>query len=227
MVCVGLINVQLFDHDRDVLRVNNPPVSPAIECLLPTAELRQQRVSEASELAALLEATAVGDQSAFALLYDRTSSRVYGMALRVLRDVNLAEDTTQEVFLQVWRSASNYNALQGAPLAWLMTIAHRRAVDRVRSEQSGSDRESVYGAVMQDSVHDIVLESVTQRLESEAVTTCLKTLTEAQWESVQLAYYRGLTYREVAENLDVALPTIKSRIRDGLTKLKTCLGVSL
>lgn len=177
-------------------------------------------------LAGLLARIAGGDQAAFAEFYQLTSRRVFGMARRVLIDPELSEDTTQEVFLQVWQNAAKFNPEAGSPLSWLMTISHRRAVDKVRSSQSATDREAKYGASSQDVDHDSVSAEVDSRLEAEAVVRCLETLTETQQESVRLAYYGGLTYREVAEKLNAAVPTIKSRIRDGLIRLKTCLGVS-
>lgn len=193
------------------------------------------RVTEASgsvadvnaRLARLLELTAQGEQAAFADFYRLTSRRVFGMARRVLVDPGLSEDTTQEVFLQVWQGAAKFNADAGSPMAWLMTIAHRRAIDRVRSAQSATDREAKFGAANQGTEHDSVTEEAGSRLESEAVVRCLGTLTETQRESVRLAYYGGLTYREVAERLGAAVPTIKSRIRDGLLRLKSCLGGGL
>ncbi|MBJ2121014.1 ECF RNA polymerase sigma factor SigK [Arthrobacter sp. MSA 4-2] len=166
------------------------------------------------------------DQEAFAAFYAQTSRRVYGLARRVLIDPELSEDATQEVYLQVWNSAGRFDPAAGSPMAWLMTLAHRRAVDKVRSEQSSTDREARYGAATQTIDHDDVVDTVTQRLEAETVVKCLDTLTDTQQESVRLAYYGGLTYREVAEKLGVAVPTIKSRIRDGLLRLKACLGVS-
>jgi RNA polymerase sigma-70 factor (ECF subfamily) len=177
-------------------------------------------------LANLLGRIARGDRDAFAEFYQFTSRRVFGMARRVLIDPELSEDTTQEVFIQVWQNAAKFNPDSGSPLAWLMTISHRRAVDKVRSSQSATDREARYGASSQDIDHDSVSDEVGSKLEAEAVVRCLDTLTDTQRESVRLAYYGGLTYREVAERLHAAVPTIKSRIRDGLIRLKTCLGVS-
>ncbi len=177
-------------------------------------------------LAGLLGCVAQGDQAAFAEFYRLTSRRVFGMARRVVIDPELSEDVTQEVFLQVWQNASKFNPEAGSPLSWLMTISHRRAVDKVRSSQSATDREAKYGASSQAVDHDSVSAEVDSRLEAEAVVRCLETLTDTQQESVRLAYYGGLTYREVAEKLNAAVPTIKSRIRDGLIRLKTCLGVS-
>ena len=145
--------------------------------------------------------------------------------LRVVRDPGYSEDTTQEVYLQVWRSAGTFDPHRGAPLAWLITLAHRRAVDRVRAEQSGTDRESRYGAANWPAAFDTVIEDVTRRRDRQDVIDCLGTLTDLQRRALTLAYYGGLTYREVSERLSVALPTVKSRIRDGLIRLRDCLGV--
>ncbi|BCW19735.1 ECF RNA polymerase sigma factor SigK [Arthrobacter sp. NtRootA9] len=199
------------------------PNAPKTEAV---AAVTDTPADSGQQLAVLLEGIARGDQAAFAEFYRLTSRRVFGMARRVLIDPELSEDTTQEVFLQVWQNAAKFDPSAGSPLSWLMTISHRRAVDRVRSSQSSSDREARYGASTQDIEHDSVSDEVDSRLEAEAVVRCLGTLTETQQESVRLAYYGGLTYREVAERLNAAVPTIKSRIRDGLIRLKTCLGVS-
>ena len=204
------------------LKVMETPNAPNREATAPpsaSADVNRR-------LIVLLGQIADGDQASFAEFYQLTSRRVYGMARRVLIDAELSEDTAQEVFLQVWQNAAKFNADAGSPLAWLMTIAHRRAVDKVRSSQSSTDREARYGASSQEIDHDSVSDEVGSRLEAEAVVRCLNTLTETQQESVRLAYYGGLTYREVAEKLNAAVPTIKSRIRDGLIRLKTCLGVS-
>ncbi len=204
----------------DVMETPNAPNSEGSAAVTdPPADLSQR-------LSVLLAGIARGDQASFAEFYQLTSRRVFGMARRVLIDPELSEDTTQEVFLQVWQNAAKFDPQAGSPLSWLMTISHRRAVDKVRSSQSSTDREARYGASTQDIDHDTVSDEVGSRLEAEAVVRCLGTLTETQQESVRLAYYGGLTYREVAERLNAAVPTIKSRIRDGLIRLKTCLGVS-
>ena len=177
-----------------------------------------------ADLAVLLEKIAAGDAQAFADFYDRTGDRVYGMVLRVLRDPGYSEETTQEVYLQVWRSASNFDPASGSPLSWLITLAHHRAVDRVRSETASTRRDITYGVGQYSSTFDSVSEEAGRRETSAAVIGCLGQLRDVQRESVDLAYYHGLTYREVAERLSVALPTVKSRIRDGLARLRTCLG---
>lgn len=193
------------------------------DCELPMTSLGET-TGEAT-LETLLRSVADGDVAAFQVLYARTSARVHGMVLRVLRDQGYSEETTQEVYLQVWHNASAFDAAKGSALSWLITLAHRRAIDRVRSEQSGANREGAYGAANWSADFDAVSDEVTSREDAREVTDCLGTLTEVQRSSLTLAYYGGLTYREVAERLSVALPTVKSRIRDGLSRLKDCLGV--
>ncbi|WP_424310782.1 ECF RNA polymerase sigma factor SigK [Gordonia sp. (in: high G+C Gram-positive bacteria)] len=180
--------------------------------------------AETEQLGRLLLATADGDRAAFADFYDRTSARVFGMVVRVLRDEGYSEEVTQEVYLQVWRDAGGFRTEQGSAMSWLLTIAHRRAVDRVRSESSAAARDTRYGLRDLVEVNAGVEDEVTAREESRRARHCLGTLTALQAEAVTLAYYDGLTYREVAQQLSVALPTIKSRIRDGLKRLRGCLA---
>lgn len=179
-----------------------------------------------ADLDALLRRVAQQDVEAFASFYDNTRARVFGLVVRVLRDPGYSEETTQDVYLQVWRNAANYSPSAGTPLAWLMTLAHRRAVDRVRSEQAATQRESRYGAANVDRPADRVAEAVIQLDEQRQVTQCLDSLTEPQRECIQLAYYEGLTYVQVSERLSANLATIKSRMRDGIRVLRKCLGVS-
>jgi RNA polymerase sigma-70 factor, ECF subfamily len=178
-----------------------------------------------TDLDALLRRVARRDADAFAAFYDATRARVFGLITRVLRDRGYSEETTQEVYLQVWRSAETYDPTAGSALAWLMTLAHRRAVDRVRSEQAGGQRESRYGAISADSPFDVVSDSVMLSDERRRVTACLDNLTDLQRECIQLAYYDGLTYVQVSERLAANLATVKSRMRDGLRGLRNCLGL--
>lgn len=179
--------------------------------------------AEGALLDELLEQVATGHRGAFAELYDLTSARVYGMVLRVLRDQGYSEEVTQEAYLQVWRDAGKFNASKGSAMSWLLTIGHRRAVDRVRSESSAADREERYGRVNFAGTVDDLEDDVVARTEAQRARDCLGSLTELQAQAVTLAYYEGLTYREVAQRLTVALPTIKTRIRDGLKRLRGCL----
>jgi RNA polymerase sigma-70 factor (ECF subfamily) len=175
----------------------------------------------------LLRMVARGDEQAFRALYDTLAPRVYGLAKRVVRDPAQAEEVAQEALVEVWRTAARFDATRGSATSWVLTITHRRAVDRVRSAQSGADRERRVAAASVDTPYDDVVEEVTASLEQQQVRRCLQGLTDLQREAITLAYYDGYTYREVAEKLDTALPTIKSRMRDGLIRMRDCLGVAI
>ncbi|WP_436501534.1 sigma-70 family RNA polymerase sigma factor [Actinokineospora sp. HUAS TT18] len=173
----------------------------------------------------LLQRVARGDESAFERLYDIVSAPVFGLVRRVVRDPAQSEEVTQEVMLELWRTAARYAPEKGGAMTWVMTLAHRRAVDRVRSAQSATDREDKAYRRETTRPFDEVAEQVGTRLEHQQVRRCLASLTDLQRESVELAYYRGMTYREVSELLDTPLGTIKTRLRDGLIRLRDCLGV--
>jgi RNA polymerase sigma-70 factor, ECF subfamily len=170
----------------------------------------------------LLKAVARGDERAYDAVYDRVSGWVLGVARRVLRDPALAEEVMQEVMLEVWRLASRFDPAKGSGTSWVMTLAHRRAVDRVRSERSQAIRELRAARAIVD--YDDVAEAVEASLDAERVKRCLTSLTRLQRECVNLAYYGGYTYREVAELLGVPSGTVKTRMRDGLIRLRDCLG---
>jgi RNA polymerase sigma-70 factor (ECF subfamily) len=172
----------------------------------------------------LLKRVARGDEAAFAALYDQLSPRLYGLVLRVVRDPAMAEEVAQEALVEAWRSASRFDPARGSAVSWMLTIAHRRAVDRVRSEQAASNR--LRKAATTDVPYDDVVEQATSRIERQQVRRCIDGLTDLQREAIVLAYYRGYTYREVSEVLDTPLPTVKTRMRDGLIRLRDCLGVT-
>jgi RNA polymerase sigma-70 factor (ECF subfamily) len=178
-----------------------------------------------ADLDVLLRRVARQDADAFATFYDSTRTRVYGLVTRVLRDQGYSEETTQDVYLQVWRSAGSFDPGAGSALAWLMTLAHRRAVDRVRSEQAATNRESRYGAATVELATDNVSDAVIHLDERRQVVDCLSSLTDLQRECIELAYYDGLTYVQVSERLVANLATIKSRMRDALRGLRNCLGM--
>ena len=182
---------------------------------------------ERSEIDGLLRAVARGDDAAFARLYDLLAPRVFGLARRVLRDPAQAEEMAQEVLVEVWRTASRFDAQRGSGLSWVLTIAHRRTVDRVRSEQASTDRMHRVAAASTEVPYDEVADQVGTRLERQQVRRCLDRLTPLQKEAITLAYYGGHTYREVATLLGAALPTIKTRMRDGLIRLRDCLSVEV
>ncbi|HEV2781041.1 MAG TPA: ECF RNA polymerase sigma factor SigK [Actinophytocola sp.] len=174
----------------------------------------------------LLQRVARGDEAAFERLYDLLIGPVFGLVRRVVRDPAQSEEVVQEVMVELWRTATRYSPGKGSAMTWAMTLAHRRAVDRVRSAQSATDREDRVARGAAARPFDEVAEQVTMRLEHEQVRRCLSTLTDVQRESIMLAYYGGRTYREVGELLGTPLGTVKTRLRDGLIRLRDCLGVT-
>lgn len=176
-------------------------------------------------LGALLNRSARGDTAAFERIYDEVAPSVLGVATRVIRNRAQAEEVAQDVLVEVWRSASRYAPERGSAKAWIMTIAHRRAVDRVRQAQADVDREERVSSRHEGSPYDEVADEVESNFEREQVQRCLGTLTDLQRESVALAYYDGYTYREVAQLLKAPLGTIKTRLRDGLSRLRDCMGL--
>jgi RNA polymerase sigma-70 factor, ECF subfamily len=183
---------------------------------------RRGRGGEAS-LEAVLTEVAKGNDAAFRAVYDQAAPAVLGIARRVLRDPAQSEEVMQEVLLEVWRTASRFDPAAGSAMAWIMTLAHRRSVDRVRSEQRAAERE--LRAASAPVAYDEVTDAVEATLEQERVRRCLDGLTDLQRESVTLAYYGGYTYAEVARLLGAPVGTIKTRMRDGLIRLRDCLGV--
>ncbi|RIJ71149.1 sigma-70 family RNA polymerase sigma factor [Nakamurella silvestris] len=185
----------------------------------------EKPVSERSLLDELLGQVARGDQQAYASLYDQMSPRVYGIARRVVRDPSQAEEVGQEVMLEVWRRATRFDPARGSALSWIMTIAHARSVDRVRSAQASTDRDVRYATETIERDTDVVVDAVEASFERKQVQRCLSTLTDLQRESINLAYYSGYTQAEVAVALQTPLGTVKTRLRDGLIRLRDCLGV--
>ncbi len=177
------------------------------------------------ELDELLVLVARGDEAAFERLYDRLIASVFGLIRRVVRDRAQAEEVAQEVMVEVWRSAARFDPARGSAMSWVMTVAHRRAVDRVRSAQASTDRENRVAQMGGDVAYDHVAETVTTRLEGERVRRCIDGLTELQRQAVTMAYYGGYSYPEVAGLLKVPLGTVKTRMRDGLVRLRDCMGV--
>jgi RNA polymerase sigma-70 factor (ECF subfamily) len=182
------------------------------------------RPAGSDDVASLLEAAGRGDSAAFAQFFDATQRLVRGIILRVVRDRALAEEVTQDVYLELWRHAPRFEKDRGSARSWTTTIAHRRAVDRVRSEQARRDRELR---------HEVVVDLTTDpadefgdAAEQARVRDALDQLSSIQREAIKLAYYEGNTYQQVARLLDIPEGTAKTRIRDGLVKLRDALGVS-
>jgi RNA polymerase sigma-70 factor (ECF subfamily) len=171
----------------------------------------------------LLRRAGRGDQGAFASLFDELSPMVHGVVLKVVRDPAQAEEVTQEVFVELWRLAARFDGTKGSARAWAATLAHRRAIDRVRSEQASRDRNA-RDAALTPRDHDVVVAEVETSIDQARVRRALARLSDIQREAVELAYFGGHTYREVAVLLGVAEGTVKSRIRDGMIRLRDELG---
>ena len=176
---------------------------------------------EADELLLLV---AGGDQKAFEELYGVVSGPVFGLVRRVVRDPAQSEEVAQEVLLELWRSAAKFDPGRGSAMSWILTLAHRRAVDRVRSARAAGEREQREALRANQPAFDQVTEEGEAGREPQGGPRSLDRLTVLQRQSVTLAYYEGYTYREVAEQLSLPLGTVKTRMRDGLTRMRECLG---
>jgi RNA polymerase sigma-70 factor (ECF subfamily) len=182
--------------------------------------------ASAPDIDELMSRVAQGDQESFGALYDALAPLVHGLVLRVVRDRAQAEEVTQEVFLEVWQQAKRFDADRGRARAWITVLAHRRAVDRVRAAQAATDRDLREGIKDFQESYDDVEHQVEVALESERVRKALESLTAIQQQAIRLAYYGGYTYGEVADALGLPLGTVKTRIRDGMIRLRDVLGVS-
>lgn len=196
-----------------MLVVMDPDVGDALSGMRDSPEQRLARV-------------ATGDKRAFAELYDATAPRIYGLVRRLLVDPAQSEEVTQEIFLEIWQTATRYQPERGSAMSWMLTMAHRRAVDRVRASQSSRERDSRIGIRDYDREYDQVAEHVEITMEGERVKRALQGLTELQRQAIELAYYRGLSHSEIAAELHVPVGTVKTRIRDGMIRLRDAMGVT-
>ena len=176
------------------------------------------------DLAGQIALVARGEATAFDAVFEQIGPSVFGVVKRVIRDPAQSEEVTQEVMLEVWRTASRFDGTRGSAITWVMTMAHRRAIDRVRSVSAQTVRDQKAGPMFAGSTEEVA-DAVEARLDAERVRRCLDSLTELQRESIGLAYYGGYTYQQVAGLLDSALGTVKTRIRDGLIRMRDCMGV--
>jgi RNA polymerase sigma-70 factor (ECF subfamily) len=180
----------------------------------------------AAQLQHLLERVAAGDQQAFSALYDAVAPRIFGLVKRLLVDHAQSEEVTQEVFLEIWQTAPRFDANRGAAMSWILTMAHRRAVDRVRAAQASRDRDTKVGIRDYAREYDTVSETIEIRIENERVQRAMERLTELQRQAVTLAYYGGYSHSEVAQLLSIPIGTVKTRLRDGMIRLRDELGVT-
>lgn len=171
----------------------------------------------------LLGRVAAGDEDAFALLYDRWAGRLLALVRRVLVDPAQSEEVLQEVLLEVWRTAGSFDPARGSARAWMAVMARRRAVDRVRSSESARRREQRWVPTMPDA--DSTAQSIEDAFEAEEVRAALDAVGEPQRTTLLLAYVEGLTHSQIAERTGTPLGTVKTRVRDGVARLRTEMGV--
>ena len=197
-----------------------------VDMVIDGVEVPEDGAAPVDHVGELLLLAASGDEAAFARLYDMVAPRVFGLILRVLVDRSQSEEVLQEVFLEIWQSAARFAPNKGQGRSWILTIAHRRAVDRVRSAQASTDRDVRVGLRDLEVPRDGVAEQVEERIEAERVAAALSRLTAAQREAITLAYYGGYSQSEIAALVGAPLGTIKTRMRDGLSRLRTEMGVT-
>ncbi|QKD79119.1 MULTISPECIES: sigma-70 family RNA polymerase sigma factor [Actinomyces] len=183
---------------------------------------KQRRTEHGDEADALLGRVAQGDENAFAELYDAWAGRLLALIIRIVIDRSQSEEVLQEVMLEAWRRAPSFDPSRGTGRAWLVTMARHRAIDRVRSSQAARDREDAWQGYLPDS--DVTAAEVEDRMEAGRVRDALDAVGEPHRTTIALAYFTGLTHTEIAERMGVPLGTVKSRIRDGMAKMRAHLG---
>lgn len=199
-------------------RAGPPAREPAVRAV--------ETTDSAPELPELLRRVALGDEDAFSRLYDDTSSLLFTLIRRVIRDVSMSEEVLQEVFVEIWKQSTRFDPRRGSAHGWICTIAHRRAVDTVRSSDASRRREAQEGMrIIEEEIVDVQEEGM-MRVEAQRVQTAMRSLTALQSDAIRLAYFGGYSHREVATLLDIPVGTAKTRIRDGMIVLRDRLGVT-
>ena len=174
----------------------------------------------------LLERIAAKDKDALNLLYTRYMTPVYALSLHMLKQPPLAEEVTQDVFLNIWLKADSFNSSRGNPRSWIMSVTHHRVVDVIRSRRRSNvmtDPEGYDTLERLPSSGPSVESQVTQRLDRERIDRALVTLPDSQREVIELAYFEGYSQSEMADLLGQPLGTIKTRVRLAMQKLKAAL----
>lgn len=182
--------------------------------------------AEADICSALLRGVAAGDPDAFEQLYRQQGPILLAAIIRVVRNRSLAEEVLQDVFAEVWADCSRFDAAAGSGRGWLITICRRRAIDRVRSVQAQQNRDYTQGLKEAHASEPDVQHLALEHVESARAATALRELPKDQATAIALAYYQELTHAEIAAHLNVPLGTVKTRIRDGMKRLRAHLGVA-
>lgn len=185
--------------------------------------------SAGSELSTALRRCAGGDRQAFSEVYDATSARAFGLSVRVLRDRAQAEDAVQEAYLQIWRQSARFDPDRGSAISWILMIVHGTAVSQVRSSQSRSTREEVYereSDPLRIGREDPTGAAADASMDAQRVRLALSQLTDLQRTAIEMAYFEGRTHTEVAGLIGIPLGTAKTRIRDGLLRLRDVMAAS-
>jgi RNA polymerase sigma-70 factor (ECF subfamily) len=185
------------------------------------------QMPEEDDLAALVRACALGDSSALSRLYDRTAAQVNGLALRILGDRDAAEEITVDVYLQAWRQAASYDPLRGSPLAWLLTLARSRAIDRLRATATRRRLTNPLDEALEIASHEPGPEedsATGQR--RRLVLRALAHLGASQRQAIELAFFGGMSHSEIAAALGQPLGTVKTRVRLGMLRLREILGTA-
>ncbi|MGQ0556596.1 MAG: sigma-70 family RNA polymerase sigma factor [Nitrospiraceae bacterium] len=192
---------------------------------MPVMTAEPTKLAQDQEWAQLITLTAQGDQASLAMLYDRTSPQVFGLVLKILNNREAAEEVTLDVYTQVWRQAHTYDRIRGAPGAWLMMLARTRAIDRYRAGAAEHGRiESLDAVEWFASDDDTPEQEVEGQERRRFVQQALAVLTAEQRQAIALAYFYGLSQSEIAEQLQLPLGTVKTRIRLGMMKLREALA---
>jgi RNA polymerase sigma factor (sigma-70 family) len=200
---------------------------------MPTMKIAPDHWPERSrELGGLLARTGLGDRAAFAQLYERTSGHLFAVVLRIQRDRALAEELLQDIYVNIWKAASGFDAAQSQPLTWLTSIARNRAIDSLRRAGaqpqlvSASRDDDDDGPDATEAMADATpgpLDLLSRASDARQISLCMEGLTAQQRQSVALAFFDGLSHAEVAEHLRQPLGTVKSWVRRALMTLKSCL----
>ena len=181
-------------------------------------------------LSGLLSRVALKDQTAFAALYDETSSHLFGVAVRIVREAPTAEELLQEAFVSIWHHAPSYDASRSQPFTWLNTVVRNRCLDWLRRRELATvplaAEENEGGGFEPPAGDPTPEEMLLHGADAHAVRQCVETLDAGPRQAIALAFYQGMSHAELAAHLRQPLGTVKSWVRRGLEKLKRCLDLA-